>query len=138
VNQQINYSVLFAPPPVEVGFWWSHWGHLLTKPLLSGGIYIALHFRPGFLSIVPSWTPLQAGILAVLLPFLYSLWRKHKYWPLAWLSREAIQDEVADAVAAMVAVLPLAINLPWYWRLGVMANMVFVLWPFGIHKWAKP
>jgi len=121
----------------ETGFWWTHWGHLLTKPLESMGIFVALHWLPLLWHGYATPSPWAVG-LALGVPFLYSLWRKNHLWP-GCLTREpkaVALDEFVDTWAAAIGVLPLAV--PWTWKLGVIVVGVVVLWPMGLHRHALP
>lgn len=116
----------------ETGFWWSHWGHLLTKPLLA----VPLWWLAG------QWLPpVPAMGLALLLPAMVSLGRKAILWP-GSVRRETwmvMQDEVADTVAAAVVVVPLGTSmLPMGMRVAFGVALVALLWPVGLHRWARP
>lgn len=121
----------------ETGFWWSHWGHLLTKSLGSCGLFVALHWLPLLWHGYGTPEPWAAGY-ALLLPVLYSLWRKNKLWP-GCLTRETgvvVRDEIADTWAAAIGVLPWVVG--WQWKVVVVAVGIIVLWPLKLHKWALP
>ena len=108
-----------------------HWGHLATKPCQAAALWILavliFHFDP--------W--LATG-LSLALPALYSGIRKQVRWPGSMTSAIGWKDLAADTWAGAVAVVPLSAALPWPLTLGLLALMLVVLWPLGLHRWALP
>jgi len=115
----------------ETGFWWSHWGHLATKPLQALAIFLPLHFLP-FLHLPATW----AALAALALPALYSAVRKQRLWPGCFTHLDVWLDEFVDTWAAATAIVPFLV--PWSFKLIVLAVGVIVLWPLGLHKRALP
>lgn len=108
-----------------------HWGHLATKPCQSTALWLlgALIFR---------FDPWLAAGLALALPAIYSGIRKQILWPGSMTSAIGWKDLAADTWAGAVAVVPLTAAMPWPYTVGLIALMLFVLWPLGLHRWALP
>lgn len=111
------------------GFWWTHWGHLLTKPLVAVPLWW----------VASRWLPWWAAVaLALGVPLVYSAIRKARLWPGSLKTALAWKDEVADAWAAGIIVLPLALDilpLPMRLAIGVLMAVWFGMW---LHRWALP
>ena len=139
--------------PLEEGFWWSHWGHLLTKPLTAGLLWAVLHWQlpiplplGGMLGVrvlhlLPPVHWATALLLPILVPAVYSLVRKELLWP-GCLTRETavvLKDEFADAWAAGILVVPVGLGdqLPEPMRIALGVAMLLWLLLF-LHRWALP
>lgn len=114
----------------ETGFWWTHWGHLLTKPLVAVGLWLPCHLLHA---------PWGVGLAVALgIPLVYSAIRKARRWPGSLRTAVAWRDELADAWAAGIVVLPLVLDmLPLPMRLAVGALMAVWFGAF-LHRWALP
>ena len=116
----------------ETGFWWTHAGHLLTKPLIAAPLWwVAAR-------VLPPWLAVS---LALLLPAAYSLWRKNRLWPgcLRTQTGLVVRDEIADAYAAAIVVLPLAMDtMPLGYRLALGVAMLVFFVGSGLHRWGLP
>lgn len=108
-------------------FFWTHWGHLATKPAQSLALYLPLRW----LGVAP-WT---AVAVALVVPALVSAVRKQVLWPGCFRHLNVWQDEAVDTWAAAIAVVPLALGWPWGLLAGVVGVVVLV---GGLHRWALP
>lgn len=113
----------------ETGFWWTHWGHLLTKPLVAVPLWWLAQL------VLPPW---MSVVIALGVPLVYSAIRKARLWPGSLKTAVAWKDEAADAWAAGIVVLPLAMDsLQPVMRvaIGALMGVWFVVW---LHRWALP
>jgi len=115
----------------ETGILWTHWGHLATKPVVALPIWWVAS-----LVLPMAWA---IGV-ALLVPAAVSLWRKQKLWPGCLQTQTMLvsKDEVADSWAALVVVLPVAMDGPVLIRVAIGLLLAAVLWPLGLHRWARP
>ena len=106
-------------------WYWTHWGHLLTKPIFAAPVYAFLQlFHAPWLALV-----LTVGGLAFL-----SAFRKLLLWDIQLVDAETWHDLAVDAWVTATPFLLLVLPFGWWWLLpGLMALAVLKL-----HRWAKP
>jgi hypothetical protein len=92
-------------------FFDSHWGHLLTKPLESGALFLGVRLLHG--------SPALACWVALAVPALVSGIRKEILWPGSMRTAAGWKDLAADTLAALVLIAPLTLLA-------------------GLHRWALP
>ena len=119
----------------ETGFWWTHWGHLVTKPILAGVLYAFALWGV----TQAGWPHALAWGVALFLPALVSLARKAILWPGCLKGLNVWRDEFVDVWASAVLVAPLAADtMPVGYRVALGVGLAGVLWPVGLHRWALP
>ncbi len=109
----------------DTGWYWTHWGHLLTKPVFAAPVY-------AFLQV---WHAPWLALLLTVLGFAgLSAFRKELLFPLTLDWGEDWKDLVIDAWVTATPFLLLVLPMGWWWL--VPLGMALAVLKF--HTWAKP